>query len=223
VPALYADQTCDPYVTVAGRVREKPRLAFVSWEWFDRMVPGCWRTEGDLKTALATAHCQNPSWSDCSTWTVDAGGCLQMNTLCGGMIPLAVVTPRPPQDGNPVPPKIDTDGRPHLVVDPCRTLTHISWFNWRHGGTIALDELEDDGLVIAFDHPVHRYKGHRRGSTRSRFSPSTARTAATGTPSSSRSLPTSRTRAAPSIGSTRSISTRATTAGESSARWCASR
>ena len=163
VPALYADQTCDPYVTVAGRIQETPRLAFVSWEWFDQKVPSCWKTEGDLKTGPATTNGQHSSWSDCATWITDACGCLQMSTLCGGMIPLAVITPQPDKDGHAVPPKIDTGGRHHLVVDPCRTLTHVCWFNWRHGCRSSLDALEYQGLVIVFDHPVRRYKGHRKG------------------------------------------------------------
>jgi hypothetical protein len=161
VPALYTDQTCDPYVTVPGRVRETPRLVFVSWEWFNQKVPGCWKTENDPTTGTAATKVKSPSWSDCATWTPD--GCLQMSSLCGGMIPLAVITPQPAQNGKPVPPRIDTGGQHHLIVDPCRTLTHIWRFNWRHGCDIHLDALEHRGLVIEFDHPVRRFKGHRKG------------------------------------------------------------
>jgi hypothetical protein len=85
--------------------------------------------------------CKPPS--DCSE-----EDCCQMQCPEGHCVPLAVATYKGDEITG-----IDTHGRPRIRPE-WRHLTHVSWYNWPHGGAVPVSWLRHHGLKVTFDREV---------------------------------------------------------------------
>jgi hypothetical protein len=77
-------------------------------------------------------------------------GCLQPDCACGPLVPLALINT---DECNPGEFTIDLSGR-HVLDVEAEPLTHIVWFNWRHGGEHTAQHFHHE--LVAHDHH-HRY------------------------------------------------------------------
>lgn len=150
VPALYAEDTCDPHHTECNRYREGTRLVIAD------VTPGCWPADdcggendtGDRYDAAAVPA--DPPDCGCAQDPDQEDG-LTPYCPCADLVPLARVIPQP---GGGY--RLDLDGR-RTQPPPPALLTHITRINWPHGGSISLTQLGDDlagELRIGFDRPL---------------------------------------------------------------------
>jgi hypothetical protein len=134
VPALHAEDQCDPHRLEASRVRECADLGACHLKPDDQ---DCWPLTLPRDIDPEKLVCDT-----CSDVDEPAGACLTVQCRCGGRVPLALVTPA--RDGDHFSigeQQIDRLGR-HYINAPAQ-LTHIVHYNWRHGGTLRLSEISD--------------------------------------------------------------------------------
>ncbi len=131
VPALYADNTCDPKQEEYNRVRECPKIDLCPLDEFD---PDCWHaspdewpTECGPKTEEDESAYHDPCFPGCP---------------CGTWVPLALIKPTGEGD-QPEGFDIETKGAPRTRI-PGKYLTRIDKISWDHGATISFDELRQD-------------------------------------------------------------------------------
>jgi hypothetical protein len=121
------------------------------------------------------AHRRDEQGIDVSCWPIPndpdsrrepsstEAGCLKPSCPCGALVPLALLDQD--DDGTLI---IDLGGRRPLPLTPVM-LTHISRFNWTHGGRKELHEFrhehhghEQHRLIVHFDRPLWQYDGEER-------------------------------------------------------------
>jgi len=145
LPVLHAESQCDPTRREANRVREVAELVVVP---FDEVDPGCWKVPDGSPEHRCRDDCDDDLPGP-------AGICLDPECPCGERVPLALLRPRRlPEGGYTIgEDEIGLLGRRHLPISG-EFLTHVSGFNWHHGGTISLSQLRDDKygrLEVYFD------------------------------------------------------------------------
>jgi hypothetical protein len=152
VPALYAEDECDPDRREANRVREEAVLTVCDPENY----PGCWPFTGEEPPT----HCHD----DCGeSGTGPAGVCLEPDCVCGYAVPLAYVDPTPSGTGEGY--TFTMQGRPKLPPHG-NFLTNIIYHNWPHGGQVSLSTLRDEmggQLKILFDRRLAPAEGVKNG------------------------------------------------------------
>jgi hypothetical protein len=144
VPALYAENGCDPRALQANRIREVGKLEVRRRADVDA---GCWPQQAQVDDANHKTACRV-----CGD-TPAQEGCLQPKCPCSQGVPLALISRAagPTEDGEPL--QIDLTGR-HDLPTPADYLTHIIGYNWPHGGKIKLSDLRgpmDRRLKVYFD------------------------------------------------------------------------
>ena len=145
VPALYAENGCDPRALQANRIREVGKLEVRRRTDVDA---GCWPQPAPAGKADHKAACRV-----CGDETPAQAGCLQPVCPCSQGVPLALISRRagPAEDSQPL--QIDLTGRRDLPT-PVEYLTHIIGYNWSHGGRVRLSDLRgpmDRRLKVYFD------------------------------------------------------------------------
>lgn len=153
VPALYAEDECDPQRREANRVRETVRLSICD----PQDMPDCWLYAGDDPEARCHDDCGDEQPGP-------AGVCLGTHCVCGGAVPLALITPHSGQDEDGKGYQISMQGRPQLSPrgDFLTSIVHI---DWPHGGQLSLSTLrERDGeLRVWFDRKIKPADGFKSG------------------------------------------------------------
>lgn len=153
VPVVTDDHGCDPHRKEPNRVREGVVLTFAPLANLD---PTCWR-----QPAGGGTHCRD----DCDDeLPATGGGCLEPDCVCGGCVPLALLTLD--ADGG-----LDIDTRGRRRLPPTESaLTHVTATSWVHGGTMSLEDLADAGaLRLRFDRRIAPADGSATGINRDTF------------------------------------------------------
>jgi hypothetical protein len=124
VPVLYHEGECDPTRREANRVRESVQLHVLQ-----HIPDGCWAQPGG---GSGGCKCNEPEHDDCH--------CLEVDCVCGGMVPLALLSFAEKPDS---PIEIDTRGRTKINIAG-EYLTYVTWTNFKHGAEVTLAELRDE-------------------------------------------------------------------------------
>jgi hypothetical protein len=153
VPALFAEDDCDPARKQANRVREKARLDVVR---LADVESDCWRAPQGKPKEKCIDDCPDPLPGP-------SGACLDPICPCGHTVPLALIEFDPDCPGEGF--EIKTRGRRRLPPPP-HLLTHIVSTNWKHGGEISLKRLREKlggRLEITFDRKLLEGDGSATG------------------------------------------------------------
>jgi hypothetical protein len=152
VPALYADDLCDPIRHEHGRMRESVTLTVVP---ASEVSEECWpRHRG-----VTSWDCTEPYEDDCGDTLRDAPPCSH-RCVCGECLVLAAVW-RDPRTGRLL---WSTEHRKLLA--PAGNLTRITGLSWPHGGEVSTEDLlrdHDGALLVRFSRRLRPAEGLRSG------------------------------------------------------------
>lgn len=155
MPALYADDLCDPVRHEHGRLREDVALRVVP---ASEVPDACW----PRRRPVTEVDCVEPGEDDCDRPLGDAPPC-GGPCDCGECLVLAALW-REPRTG-----LLRWDTTHRKVLAPDTDLTRISGVNWPHGGDLSIRRLYDEmegRFVVRFSRPLQPADGLRNGVNR---------------------------------------------------------
>jgi hypothetical protein len=148
VAVLFDEDCCDPNREEANRIREAVciEVKLADQDELNR----CWPTSGDNSNNKDCLPCQDEKSN---------AGCLEPNCACD-CVPLALLRLKP-HDRAITSEHIDTRNRPQIFTPS----TQITQINWRHGGTLTLEELRQRNgqLRVHFNRKLKPNDGERTG------------------------------------------------------------
>jgi len=143
VPVIFDSGACSDPRAEYSRYLDSYSL---NWKWIEQgdLLEFGWRQPRHCE---ANPDCPPDPREDCKPPSDCDDDCCEIHCPEGHCIPLALVAYK---DNVITPGGINQAGRPR-IRPAWRHLTHISWYNWPHGGEVTVSWLRNHGIRVAFD------------------------------------------------------------------------